>query len=125
MSFPDKFVWGVSTASYQIEGAAFEDGRGLSVWDMFSRKPGATFQGDNGDLACDHYHRYPEDVRLMKELGVGAYRFSIAWPRILPQGTGKVECRGIEFYDRLVDELLASGVQPWATLFHWDLPLPL
>lgn len=125
MSFSKAFVWGVSTASYQIEGAAHEDGRGMSVWDMFSRKPGAIFQGDTGDVACDHYHRYQEDVNLMRELGVNAYRFSIAWPRIFPHGVGKIECRGIEFYDRLVDALLEAGVQPWATLFHWDYPLDL
>ncbi len=125
MGFKKDFVWGVSTASYQIEGAAFEDGRGLSVWDMFSRKPGATFEGHTGDVACDHYHRDREDVGLMKELGIGAYRFSVAWPRILPSGTGAVNAKGLDFYDRLVDELLAAGIQPWLTLFHWDYPLDL
>lgn len=115
----------MSTASYQIEGAGQEDGRGPCIWDMFSRKPGATFQSDNGDVACDHYHRYPEDVRLMQELGVGAYRLSLSWPRILPEGTGRVEPRGLEFYDRLIDEVLAAGITPWVTLFHWDYPLAL
>jgi len=125
MGFDDNFVWGVSTASYQIEGAVKDDGRGESVWDMFCRKPGVTFQGDSGDVACDHYHRSEEDIRLMEELGVGAYRFSIAWPRVLPTGVDHIELRGIEFYDRLVDRLLAAGIQPWVTLFHWDYPLDL
>lgn len=125
MSFKEDFVWGVATASYQIEGGANEDGRGPTTWDMFCRKPGAVKQGDTGDVACDHYHRYPEDVQLMKELGVGAYRFSLAWSRILPDGTGQVEPRGVAFYDRLVDALLEAGIDPWVTLFHWDHPLAL
>jgi beta-glucosidase len=124
-AFPKNFVWGAATAAYQIEGAAREDGRGLSVWDDFSHKPGNTWQGDTGDVACDHYHRYREDVALMRDLGLQAYRFSIAWPRVMPQGTGAVNEKGLAFYDCLVDELLAAGVQPWATLFHWDYPLAL
>jgi beta-glucosidase len=125
VSFQEDFVWGVATASYQIEGAAFEDGRGMSVWDMLCRKPGAVWSGHTGDVACDHYHRYPEDVQLMKALGVGAYRLSIAWPRIMPEGIGPINEKGLGFYDRLIDELLANGIDPWVTLFHWDFPLPL
>ncbi|MFF8926900.1 GH1 family beta-glucosidase [Streptomyces longwoodensis] len=122
---PEDFLWGVATSSYQIEGAAAEDGRGASVWDTFCRVPGAVADGDTGDVACDHYHRMPEDVALIAGLGVDAYRFSIAWPRIQPDGRGRVEPRGLAFYDRLVDELLAHGVAPWITLYHWDLPQTL
>lgn len=125
MGFREDFVWGVATAAYQIEGAAHEDGRGLSVWDDFCRQPGRIFEGHSGDVACDHYHRYREDIALMAELGVKAYRFSIAWPRILPEGTGKVNEKGLDFYKRLVGELLQHGIRPYATLFHWDYPLPL
>jgi len=125
MNFPDNFTWGVSTASYQIEGAVNEDGRGASIWDMFSHRPGATFEGHTGDVACDHYHRVKEDVALMREIGLQGYRFSVAWPRILPQGTGTINEKGLAFYDRLVDELLEAGIQPWLTLYHWDLPLDL
>src|SRR5260221_3323562 len=123
--FPADFLWGAATASYQIEGAAYEDGRGLSIWDQFAATPGKVYQGENGDVAADHYHRMPEDVALMSELGLKAYRFSIAWPRILPQGTGTVNERGLDFYDRLVDLLLARGITPLVTLYHWDLPLAL
>lgn len=123
--FPDGFLWGAASSAYQIEGAAFEDGKGWSTWDMFSRKPGAIWNGQNGDVACDHYHRWREDVALLKELGIPAYRFSTSWPRILPDGTGKVNADGLEFYDRLVDALLEAGVEPWITLFHWDYPLAL
>src|SRR6266566_358318 len=123
--FPADFLWGAATASYQIEGAAYEDGRGLSIWDQFAAIPGKVHQGDNGDVAADHYHRMPEDVALMAKLGLNAYRFSIAWPRILPQGTGTVNERGLDFYDRLVDALLARGITPLVTLYHWDLPLAL
>ena len=125
LAFPNDFKWGVATSSYQIEGAAFEDGRGTSIWDTFCRTPGKVANGDNGDIACDHYHRYPEDIELMAELGIQMYRFSIAWPRIMPQGTGEVNQAGLDFYDRLVDALLAKGIQPCATLYHWDLPQPL
>jgi beta-glucosidase len=124
-SFPSDFVWGAATASYQIEGAVHEGGRGESVWDRFSATPGKVRGGDTGDVACDFYHRYPEDVRLMKELGLDAFRFSIAWPRVLPQGRGAVNQAGLDFYDRLVDELLANEIEPFATLFHWDLPQAL
>src|SRR3989440_3677954 len=123
--FPADFLWGAATASYQIEGAACEDGRGLSIWDQFAAIPGKVHHGENGDVAADHYHRMPEDVALMAELGLNAYRFSIAWPRILPEGKGTVNARGLDFYDRLVDALLAKGIQPFATLYHWDLPLAL
>lgn len=125
LPFPKDFVWGAATASYQIEGGAYEDGKGLSVWDVFCRKSGAIKDGSNGDVACDHYHRYEEDVDLMKQLGLQAYRFSIAWPRILPDGTGKVNQKGLDFYDRLVDKLIASDIVPYVTLFHWDYPYEL
>lgn len=121
-TFPDDFEWGVSTAAYQIEGAVHEDGRGRSIWDVFSHTPGKTARGENGDVACDHYHRYREDVALIRDLGVGAYRFSVAWPRIQPDGHGPANPRGLDFYRRLVDELLDAGVEPWLTLYHWDLP---
>ena len=121
-TFPDGFLWGAATASYQIEGAHDEDGRSASIWDTFSRTPGKVLNGDTGDVACDHYHRMPQDVALMRELGLDAYRFSIAWPRIVPTGTGAVNPAGLDFYSRLVDELLESGIRPVATLYHWDLP---
>lgn len=124
-SFPQTFTWGAAAASYQIEGAASEDGKGPGVWDMMCRLPGRIWEGQNGDIACDHYHRYAEDVALMKSIGLQAYRLSLSWPRIMPEGTGAVNPKGLDFYDRLVDELLAAGVQPWVTLFHWDLPLAL
>lgn len=122
MAFPSDFVWGAATASYQIEGAWDEDGRSPSVWDVFSKTPGKTYNGNTGDTACDHYHRYVEDVAIMKALGLPAYRFSIAWPRIIPTGRGAVNQKGLDFYSRLVDELLRSGIEPWITLYHWDLP---
>ncbi len=123
--FPPSFVWGAAAASYQIEGAATEDGKGPSIWDMLCRKPGAIWEGHSGDVACDHYHRYPEDVALMRKIGLQAYRFSISWPRVLPDGVGKVNPAGLGFYDRLVDSLLEAGVAPYATLFHWDFPYAL
>ncbi|MGX7829520.1 GH1 family beta-glucosidase [Actinokineospora sp. 24-640] len=121
--FPDGFLWGVASAAYQVEGAVAEDGRGPSVWDTFTARPGAVRGGDTGAVACDHYHRYPEDVALLRELGVGAYRFSTAWPRVMPGGV--VNPAGLDFYDRLVDELVAAGIAPAVTLFHWDLPQEL
>ncbi len=124
-NFPDKFVWGVSTSSYQIEGAAYEDGKGLSIWDEFCKKPGAIWNAHEGDIACDHYHLYKDDIRLMKELGVKAYRFSLSWARILPDGIGKINQKGIEFYNRLIDEVILAGIEPHLTLYHWDLPLEL
>lgn len=120
--FPKDFVWGAAAASYQIEGAARQDGRGESIWDVFCRVPGNVVNGHTGDIACDHYNRYQEDVSIMKQMGLGAYRFSIAWPRVIPQGVGAVNSAGLDFYDRLVDALLAAGITPWATLFHWDFP---
>ena len=120
--FPAQFVWGVATAAYQIEGAIAEDGRGESIWDHFCAIPGMVRNGESGEIACDFYHRYPEDIELMKELGVDVFRFSIAWPRVLPDGRGRVNEAGLDFYDRLVDDLLAAGIDPWATLYHWDLP---
>ncbi len=125
LRFPENFVWGAATAAYQIEGAAREDGRGPSIWDTFSRTPGKVFQGHTGDVACDHYHRYADDVAMMADLGLAAYRFSIAWPRIRPDGTGPVNPRGLDFYDRLVDTLLGQGIDPFVTLYHWDLPQAL
>jgi len=124
-SFPADFVWGASTASYQIEGAARVDGRGESVWDRFSATPGKVRGGDTGEIACDFYHRYRDDVHLMRELGLDAFRFSIAWPRVLPAGRGSVNAAGLDFYDRLVDALLEQEIEPFATLFHWDTPQAL
>src|SRR5213593_176691 len=123
--FPPDFVWGVATSAYQIEGAVAEDGRRPSIWDTFCREPGVIDNGDTGDVACDHYHRWPQDIAVMRRLGVDAYRFSIAWPRILPDGTGAVNAAGLDFYDRLVDGLLDAGIRPYATLYHWDLPQAL
>ncbi|MCL6432125.1 MAG: beta-glucosidase [Anaerolineae bacterium] len=123
--FPNGFVWGAATASYQIEGAANEDGRGESIWDRFSHTPGNVLNGDTGDVADDHYHRWPQDIALMQSLGLKAYRFSIAWPRIIPDGIGAVNAAGLDFYDRLVDGLLAAGIEPFVTLYHWDLPQAL
>ena len=125
MSFPTNFTWGVAAASYQIEGAWNEDGKGTSVWDMLTRQPDRIWEGHTGDVACDHYHRYPEDVSLMREIGVNAYRLSISWPRVIPAGTGTVNMKGLGFYDRLIDELLAKEIEPWITLFHWDYPYEL
>lgn len=122
---PSGFLWGTATAAYQIEGAVEADGRGPSVWDTFCHTPGAIARGETGEVACDHYHRWRADLGLLRELGVGAYRFSIAWPRVLPTGAGAVNEAGLDFYDRLVDALLESGIEPAATLYHWDTPQPL
>ncbi|WP_310530059.1 GH1 family beta-glucosidase [Nocardioides sp.] len=122
--FPPDFVWGAATASYQIEGAVAEDGRTPSIWDTFSHTPGAVLNADTGDVACEHYRRMPEDVALMRELRIASYRFSVAWPRVRPNG-GPVNRAGLAFYDRLVDELLSQGIAPWLTLYHWDLPQAL
>jgi beta-glucosidase len=123
LRFPPSFRFGVATSSYQIEGAVNEDGRGPSIWDTFSHTPGKVRGGDNGDVACDHYHRWPQDIALMKSLGVEAYRFSIAWPRIFPTGLEATpNAAGLDFYERLVDGLLTAGIEPWVTLYHWDLP---
>ena len=118
------FVWGVSTSAFQIEGATREDGRGLSVWDTYGLK-GLIANKDTGDVACDHYHRYPEDIGLMQQLGIQAYRFSVAWPRVLPQGRGTPNELGLAFYDRLIDRILAAGIEPWLCLYHWDMPQAL
>jgi len=123
--FPDGFVWGVSTSAYQIEGGAGDGGRGASIWDEYCRQPGKVYAGQSGEVACDHYHRWKEDVELIREMGVNAYRFSISWPRVLPEGRAGVSDAGIGFYDRLVDELMWIGVTPFVTLFHWDFPLAL
>ncbi|WP_069999507.1 GH1 family beta-glucosidase [Cellulosilyticum sp. I15G10I2] len=125
MSFPQDFIWGAATASYQIEGAAYEDGKGLSVWDVFCKEPGRVFQGHSGDVACDHYHRMKEDVKLMADMGLKAYRFSISWPRVIPNGVGEVNEKGLQFYSDLVDELIKYNITPYATLFHWDYPYEL
>lgn len=125
MKFPENFVWGAASAAYQVEGAAFEDGAGPSVWDMMSRKPGKIYEKHHGNVACDHYHRYQEDVALMEQIGLKAYRFSISWPRVIPDGIGAVNAAGLGFYDRLVDELLSANIEPYVTLFHWDYPYAL
>ncbi|HTU72948.1 MAG TPA: GH1 family beta-glucosidase [Trebonia sp.] len=120
--FPDGFLWGAATAAYQIEGAPAEDGKGPSIWDTFSHTPGKVYHGETGDVACDSYHRYPEDIALLKRLGVSAYRFSLSWPRILPKGRGDVNPAGLDYYSGLVDALLEAGITPVPTLYHWDLP---
>jgi beta-glucosidase len=125
LQFPPGFIWGVATSAYQIEGAWNEDGRGPSIWDTFSHTPGKILNGDTGDVAADHYHRWKEDVALLSELGIPAYRFSTAWPRIQPQGSGAANNKGLDFYDRLVDELLRHKIEPYLCLYHWDLPQPL
>jgi beta-glucosidase len=125
ISFPRDFVWGVATSAYQIEGAVNIDGRGPSIWDVFSHTAGKIVHGDTGDIACDHYHHWKEDIQLMKNLGIKSYRFSLAWPRILPEGRGKVNQPGLDFYSRLIDALLEAGILPMVTLFHWDLPISL
>ncbi|MDX2114479.1 MAG: GH1 family beta-glucosidase [Planctomycetota bacterium] len=123
--FPDSFTWGAASSAYQIEGAAAEEGKGPSVWDEYCRLPGAIWESQSGHAACDHYHRFRADVALMQSMGLHAYRFSISWPRVMPEGEGRVNEKGLAFYDALVDALLAAGVKPWVTLFHWDFPLAL
>jgi beta-glucosidase len=125
VEFPKSFLWGASTSAYQIEGAADEDGRGASIWDTRCLIAGKVADGGSGAVACDHYHRYAEDIALMRELGIGAYRFSVAWPRVLPAGKGAVNEKGLDFYDRLIDGVLAAGIEPWLCLYHWDLPQAL
>ncbi|MYU62211.1 family 1 glycosylhydrolase, partial [Streptomyces sp. SID69] len=121
-ALPDGFLWGTATSAYQIEGAVAEDGRRPSIWDTFSHTPGKIAGDDNGDIACDHYHRRGEDIALMRRLGLNAYRLSVAWPRVVPGGTGPVNPEGLAFYDALVDDLLEAGITPSVTLYHWDLP---
>lgn len=123
--FPSRFSWGAAAASYQIEGARSKHGKGESVWDMFCQKDGAVFEGHSGDVACDHYHQFAQDVDLMAQLGLGAYRLSLSWPRIFPNGTGELNEAGLDYYERLIDALLKAGITPWVTLFHWDYPLDL
>ena len=125
MGFPKDFVWGAASASYQIEGGAFEDGRGLSIWDSFSHTPGKTFNGHTGDEACDAYHRFEEDLEIMASCGIKNYRFSISWPRVIPAGAGEINEKGLSYYDKVVDGCLDRGITPWITLYHWDLPLEL
>ena len=122
LHFPTNFLWGAATAAYQIEGAWNEDGKGESIWDRFCHTPGKITNADTGDVACDHYHRYPEDIALMRQLGLKAYRFSVSWPRVLPSGFGRINPAGLVFYDRLVDALLAANIEPFITLHHWDFP---
>src|SRR5262245_12185283 len=123
--FPEGFRWGTATSAYQIEGAVHADGRGPCIWDTFAKEPGKIRKGANADIADDHYHLYKEDVALMRALGTSTYRFSIAWPRVFPEGSGTPNPKGLDFYDRLIDELLANGIEPYATLYHWDLPQAL
>lgn len=125
IGYPEDFLWGAATASFQIEGGAKDDGRGESIWDKFCKTPGKVLNGDTGDIACDHYNRYKEDVKLIKELGLKAYRFSISWSRVFPEGKGTVNEKGLDFYNSLIDELLAAGIEPFVTLYHWDLPQKL
>lgn len=125
LKFPENFIWGVATSAYQIEGAWNEDGRSPSHWDTFAHTPGKTRNGESGDVACDHYHRWPEDITLMASLGIQAYRFSVSWPRILPTGGSQVNQKGLDFYDKLVDGLLEKGIRPFITLYHWELPQTL
>ncbi|MGN1481547.1 GH1 family beta-glucosidase [Porcipelethomonas sp.] len=125
MDFGKNFIWGAATSSYQVEGGAYEDGKGLNIFDTFCQIPGRIDNNDNGDTACDHYHRWKDDIALMKEIGLKAYRFSLNWARILPEGTGKVNPKGIEFYNNIIDELLKNNIEPFVTLYHWDLPLEL
>lgn len=125
LSLPKGFLWGASTSAYQIEGAAQEDGRGPSIWDTYCRQQGKVLNGENGDIACDHYHRYQDDITLMKRLGIQAYRFSVAWPRVLPQGRGVANAKGLDFYDRIIDTCLHADIEPWLCLYHWDLPQAL
>lgn len=125
LRFPEGFLWGAATAAYQIEGAPDADGKGPSIWDTFSHTPGKTYHGDTGDVACDSYHRYPEDIAMLKRLGVGAYRLSLSWPRIQPAGRGAPNAKGIDYYNRVIDALLEAGIAPAVTLYHWDLPQAL
>lgn len=125
LAFPDRFIWGTATAAYQIEGAWDADGKGPGIWDTFSHRPGAVLNGDHGDVACDHYHRWAEDLDILKTFGIPHYRFSLSWPRLLPEGTGRANEAGIAFYDRLIDGILARGITPWITMYHWDLPQAL
>lgn len=125
MSFPQNFIWGAATAAFQVEGASKADGRGPSIWDTFCDTPGKVANGDNGEIACDHYHRFEEDIAIMKEMGIKSYRFSFAWPRLFPQGDSVREERGFAFYDRLINALIKAGIEPLGTLYHWDLPQPL
>src|SRR5215471_4390722 len=124
-TFPSDFLWGAATSAYQIEGSPLADGAGPSIWHRFSHTPGRVARGENGDVACDFYRRFPEDVSRMRDLGLNAFRFSISWSRVLPEGTGRVNPKGLDFYSRLVDALLAAGIRPLVTLFHWDLPAAL
>ena len=123
--FPDNFIWGSATAAYQIEGAYREDGKGENIWDRYSHIPGKVYDNHTGDVACDHYHRYEEDIRLMKEIGLKSYRFSISWARVFPDGKGTPNQKGLDFYRRLVEKLNENGIRPAATLYHWDLPQKL
>ena len=125
MSFRKDFAWGVATAAQQIEGAYLEGGKGLNIWDVYSHEPGKIEDGATSDVACDHYHLFREDVRLMRELGINSYRFSISWSRIFPDGIGKISEDGVRFYSELIDELIAAGIEPYITLFHWDYPYSL
>ena len=125
MGFPKNFLWGAATASYQIEGAWNENGKGANIWDEFTHQKGHILYDATGDTACDHYHRFKDDIKLMKQMGLKAYRFSVSWARIIPDGEGKVNQAGIDFYTKLIDELLKNGIEPFMTIYHWDLPYAL
>src|SRR4030042_4605901 len=125
LQFPKNFIWGAATAAYQIEGGVAEDGRGASIWDTYSHIHGNTANNENGDIACDHYHRYKDDIKIMKEMGLKGYRFSISWSRIFSEGKGQINQKGIDFYNKLIDELLKNEIEPIVTLYHWDLPQAL
>ena len=122
MAYPKDFVWGAATSAIQIEGAATEDGKGRNIWDVFSKQPGKILDGQTPDISCNHYHKYKEDIQMMKEMGIQAYRFSVDWSRVIPDGTGTVNKKGLAFYSNLIDTLLENNIEPYLTLYHWELP---
>lgn len=125
MGFSKNFVWGAATSAYQIEGTASDSGKGMNIWDIYTKEPGNVFEGHTGEIACDHYHRFREDIAVMKEMGIKAYRFSIDWSRVLPEGKGRINEAGVKFYNNLIDALIEAGIEPYITLYHWELPYEL